>query len=91
MYVKSIFYLLLFCLTSLRMEAQQATWSLPTPKSELPASLIPYPKKVIRRQGTVRFSSLEASDGDYCENAPKLRAELEDINQWWGMNEREKK
>lgn len=91
MYVKSIFYLLLFCLTSLRMEAQQATWSLPTPKSELPASLIPYPKEVIRRQGTVRFSSLKASDGDYCENAPKLRVELEDINQWWGMNEREKK
>lgn len=90
MYIKSIFYLFLFCLIAIRIEAQQAAWSLPTPQNGLSVSLIPYPKEVILQQGTVRFSCLEASDGWTDENA-LLRAELEDISQWWGMNERKKK
>lgn len=91
MHIKSILFFILFCLGTLKVEAQQITWSLPTPQAALSASLIPYPKEVVRRQGTVRFSCLKARKGELGESNPKLEAELKDISQWWGMSGQEKK
>ena len=84
MKMKCGFLLLLLCLSAVGLPAQQAGWSLPTPSEELPTALIPYPKEVIRKGGTVRFASLKM-DSREMEKMVWLDAEWKDVCRELGM------
>lgn len=93
MHVKSICFLFFFCgMTITGINAQQTDWSLPTPREELSTSLIPYPREVIRKEEVVRFTGLEADKASKTlwENQSLLKAELEDVCFWWGMDKQKK-
>lgn len=89
MHIRSIFFLFFFCCATVAgVNAQQTDWSLPTPREELPVSLIPYPREVVHKEGVVRVAGLKADETSkhLWESNASLGTELEDVCSWWGMN-----
>lgn len=93
MHIRSIFFLFFFCCATVAgVNAQQTDWSLPTPREELPVSLIPYPREVVHKEGVVRVAGLKADETSkhLWESNASLGTELEDVCSWWGMNKLKK-